>query len=68
MNKEKIVELKNIRLKTILIAITLGLFSYIMIRRGPEIIRDLKDGKTPALFLDIRNGFLDGYSGKLPRY
>lgn len=54
--------------KKVLIAIAVGLFTYTAIIEGPDIVRDVKAGKVPSFLTDVRDGFMDAYYDRPPRY
>lgn len=70
MSKKKLSSTTSQRwnIKTVLITILITFIVHIVIDQGPDIVRSIMNGKVPAFLSDARDGFMDGYHGRPPRY
>ena len=68
IDKSQTPKKQKITIKTILLAVLVCLVTYIIFTEGPDIVRSISEGRLPNFLADIRDGLIDGYNSKPPRY
>ncbi|KGN74037.1 hypothetical protein HQ47_06115 [Porphyromonas macacae] len=70
LTEDQGIKKEKLSFRTVLIAIAVGFFTYMVFTDGPDIVRGVKSGEVPVpgFLKDVRDGFMDGFYARPPRY